>query len=119
VQDDALADRLVNYADAVVAAAFVGLSALSLSLGEPEIRCSMAQVVVLIALINTLTGVIFTVLLVWLRHWEFDLRIVVASAKVSMYSRYLHRARIAVVWFASIASSLLVLASATDSACAL
>ncbi len=50
------ADRLVSYSDALVAASFVAMSALSIALGEPDIRCSIARVPVPIALCNLVTG---------------------------------------------------------------
>ena len=117
MQDQVLADRLVGYADALVAAAFLGMSALSIALGDPDIRCSIAQARVPVAAINVVSGVVLTTLLFHLRRWEFDLRSVAPSLKSAKYSQYLHVARLVVVWFCAIACIILIMISTTEGAC--
>ena len=118
MDDRGMADRLVSYADGLVAASFVGMSALAMALGEPDIRCSIAQVTRMVAVSNLVTGAVVTGLLVQLRRWEFDLRSPTPlSAKSAKYSRRLHFARIAVVWFCSLMSLLLILVSSLDRGC--
>ena len=49
VDRGALADRLVNDGDAVVAFALVNALGFTITLADPEARCSIARLVVLIA----------------------------------------------------------------------
>ncbi len=113
------ADRLVSYSDALVAASFVAMSALSIALGEPDIRCSIARVPVPVALSNLVTGALLTGLLVMLRRWEFDLRLGAPLAgKIAKYSRRFHFARIGVVWFCAFTSLVLILLASREQGCA-
>ncbi len=100
-QDRALADRLVNYADAIVAVSFVGVSGLGIAVADPDTRESVARGAVWVAAANVIVGVVASGLLHLLRRWELDLRASAAlSPKGARYSRRLHGARYVVVWFA-------------------
>ena len=46
-EDRALADRLVNYADAAVALSVVGISGLGIAVADPETRSSVARLIVI------------------------------------------------------------------------
>ncbi len=106
-QDRALADRLLNYADAIVAVSFVGVSGLGIAVADPDTRESVARGAVWVAVANVAVGVVASGLLHLLRRWELDLRASVPlSAKGARYSRRLHGARYVVVWFA-VAQSIL------------
>jgi hypothetical protein len=107
----ALADRLVNYADALVALAVVGVSGLGLAVADPETRGDIARAADWIIASNLISGVILTVLVAVLRRWELDLRSENPPAqKARRYSRRLHVARIVVVWLASAQAVLLMVA---------
>ena len=94
-----IADRLVNYADAVAALSFLGVSGLGIAVADPDTRASIALGANAVMLANLILAVGFTAALVLLRRWELDLRSDFASsAKAERYSRYLHLARFAVVW---------------------
>jgi hypothetical protein len=121
LDDRALADRLVNYADALAAVAFVGMSGLSISLAEPEVRCSITQgAFVPVVAANVLSTGIVSLLLVVLRSWEMDLRSSdPPSAKAARYMGRIYVARFIIVWFSGAAAILSVVAAARDTACAI
>lgn len=69
-----LADRIVVYSDTVVAFAVVNGFAFLIALGEPDIRCSIAEISGVIGTINLILPVICTFALFWLRRTEVRLR---------------------------------------------
>ena len=71
---NALADRLVTYADTVVAFALVNGFAFVISLSDPEIRCSLAEVSGVAFALNAIFPIIGTYALFWLRGYELQLR---------------------------------------------
>ena len=73
-EERALADRLVNYSDAVVALAFLVSSGLGLAAADPDTRDSLESVVIGMMIGVAILGLIFSSLLVLLRRWEQDLR---------------------------------------------
>jgi hypothetical protein len=97
--DRALADRLVNYADAVVALSVVGVSGLGIAVADPDIRESLERVADWVAASNVVLGALSTSLIFLLRSWESDLRGgSLPSPKATRYSRYLHVARLVIIW---------------------
>jgi len=113
LDDRAFADRLVNYADALTAVTFVGSSGLSVSLTDPDVRCSLINAVGSVAIGYFAMAAIVSVLLVILRRWELDLRSQEPlTRKSSLYSRRLQLARLVVVWVSS-GMAVLLLAYAT------
>jgi hypothetical protein len=71
----ALADRIVTYSDTVVAFALVNGFAFLISLGEPDIRCSIANVSGVASSLNVLVPVASSFALFWLRGYERSLRV--------------------------------------------
>lgn len=71
---EALADRIVGYSDALVAFALVNGLAFIVALGEPDIRCSIAGIAIIVALLNAIFSIALTFLLVWLGRYEQRLR---------------------------------------------
>ncbi len=117
MSDRDLADRLVNYADAVAALAFVGVSGLGIGVADPDIRCTLAGAKPTALLSNLLSGALFSTALVVLRRWELDLRSGDAgSPKGQRYARFLHGARLLVVW-ASVAMVALLVAGIDREGC--
>lgn len=95
----ALADRIVNYSDALVAVVFLGVSGLSIALADPDIRSSINAVSNWIIGGNIGMGFLVSALLVTLRIWELDLRVDFPTpGKVRRYSRYFYVARHTIVW---------------------
>jgi hypothetical protein len=98
-EDRHLADRLVNYSDAIVALAFLASSGLGLAVADPDTRHSVTAVAGGMMLGNAILGVIFSGLLMVLRRWEMDLRSeAVLTEKVQKYSQYIYIARHSMVW---------------------
>jgi hypothetical protein len=109
--ETALADRLISYADAIVALGVVGVSGLGLAVADPEIRTDIARAADWMILSNILSGAVISGLLTLLRSWELDLRSgAPVPAKVQKYSRRLHIARIGVIWLAAVQAAALMLA---------
>ena len=63
----ALADRLINYSDAVVALAVVGVSGLGIAVADPDIRTSVAIAADWVAIGNLLFGALATSIVLLLR----------------------------------------------------
>ena len=98
-----LADRLVNYADAVAAFSVVNSSAFLLALTETEIRCTLAYVDWVVFIGQIAVGLGFTVAIVVLRRVEQRLRASEAPAPADI-QRLLGRffvVRIGVVWLST------------------
>jgi hypothetical protein len=119
MEDRALADRLVNYADALAAVSFVGMSGLSIAMADPDVRCSITQgALVPVGLINLVSATAVTVVLAILRRWERDLRSgSPLSPKAARISARLHVARFVIVWLSAGAAVAVILASARDTSC--
>ena len=98
-QEWVLADRLVNYADAITAVSFLGVSGLGIALADPDARSSIALVAEWVLISNILGALLFSALLIVLGRWETDLRAdLPPAAKARRYSRYLHWGRLLVIW---------------------
>lgn len=95
----ALADRAVNYSDALVALVFIGASGLGIAVADPDTRASMNLITYWMIGGNITLGAVISILLSVLRRWEYDLRIdLPKEGKVYRYSRYFYWARHVVVW---------------------
>ncbi len=118
MDDRALADRLVNYADALAAVSFVGTSGFSLAIADPDVRCSLQGGVTVVAIGNFAFASLMTALVFVLRHWENDLRASAPLAgKAAVISRRLHVARIVIIWFSTFGAVATMVAAARDPAC--
>lgn len=116
--DQGLADRLLSYADALVAAAFLGMSATGIALGDPAIRCEFARVPIAIAGLNLLSGSALTLMLVGMRRCEFNPRSTSPpSALAARYAQHLHTARRILIWAFVLGMAGLVFAATKDDAC--
>lgn len=112
-EDCALADRLVNYVDAIVAVAFLASSGIGLALADPDTRETLESVALGIIIANALLGVVFSLILTVLRRWELDLRTAVPlSKKYERYSKRMYIAKHAVIWL-SIAQTVAILIAAS------
>lgn len=69
-----LADRTVVYADSIVAFSVVNGFAFLVALGEPDIRCSIVSIGLLVSLLDLGIPIASTVALVWLGRMERRLR---------------------------------------------
>ncbi len=110
-EERALADRLVNYSDAIVALAFISSSGLGLAVADPDIRETLIEAAWPLLYVYIVLGIVFSVLLFVLRRWENNLRSEShISALGKRYSRNLYIARHVVIWVAVAQTVALVLA---------
>ena len=104
----ALADRLVNYSDALVAVSFLGVSGIGIAIADPDIRCTIAEGAYHIVAGNLANGVIFTTLILLFRRWEVVLRGEdPPSETVIRYMGWLHVGRLVILWTSVIMASVL------------
>ena len=119
MDDQSFADRLVTYADALVAVSFVGSSGLAVALTNPESRCSLVNTARPVSIGMLAFSGILSVLLITLRRWELDLRTDTPASKKSIaYSRRLHLARLVVIWFSAIATVAFLFSATGGPTCA-
>ena len=71
---EALADRIVNYSDALVAFAGVNALAYVVTMGEPDVRCSMRPVAGWLIGLNLFIAVAVCAAILGLRRLELRLR---------------------------------------------
>lgn len=113
----ALADRLVNYADALVAVSFLSVSGIGLAVADADTRCTVASAAGYVVVGNLTNGVIFTALILLMRRWELDLRKdEPPGAVAARYMHWLHRARFVIVW-TSILAAIALAWQSRDEAC--
>ena len=113
-----LADRIVVYSDTVVAFSVVNGFAFLLALGEPDIRCSIANISGVIGGLNLAFPLLGTFALLWLRRTELRLRENESEDElVSKFWRIVVPLRIGFVWMFSVMVLGGVYAATFDSAC--
>jgi hypothetical protein len=74
MSNDILADRLTNYADALVATTFILMTGLGAAVGDPDFRCELAGAAPKMALIVSFGGVGIILAIRWLSKWSEKLR---------------------------------------------
>lgn len=113
----ALADRLINYSDALVAVSFLGVSGIGLAVADADTRCTVAQAAGYVMLGNLANGVIFTAVILLFHRWETKLRAAdPPSEMVSGYTHWLHIARLVILWV-SIVMAIVLMAQTRDDEC--
>ena len=111
----ALADRLINYSDALVAVSFLSVSGIGIAVADPDIRCTIAEGASHIMAGNIGNGVVFTALILLFRRWERVLRADdPPSETVARYARWIHVGRLAILWTSVIAASFLAFQAVGD-----
>lgn len=122
----ALADRCVNYSDALVALVFIGASGLGIAIADPDTRSSMNTITGWMIGGNILVCVTISLLLVVLRRWELNLRQAYSlqtdqpeaempeGGLMSRYSKYFYWARHTVVWISLIQITAVLLLGSLD-----
>ncbi len=105
----ALADRLVSYADAIVAVSFLGASGLGIAVADPDARASVSQAWREVAIGNLVMPLIVSAIILMLRRWELELRADLDTApKALKIGRRLHVARLLIVWASGIQVAVLM-----------
>ncbi len=113
-----LADRIVVYCDTVVAFSAVNGFAFLIALGEPDIRCSIAEISSVIGGINLIIPLFCTIALVWLRRMEIGLRDGESQdALVTHFWKIVVPLRIGLVWTFSIVVLAGIYAATFDTTC--
>lgn len=113
-----LADRIVVYCDTVVAFSAVNGFAFLIALGEPDIRCSIAEISSVIGGINLIIPLFCTIALVWLRRMEIGLRDGESQdALVTHFWKIVVPLRIGLVWTFSIFVLAGIYAATFDTTC--
>ena len=116
---EAIADRLVNYCDAVAAFSIVNSLAFLLAMTETEVRCSLADRALLVYTGLVAFAIVLTIVVVWCHRLEGRIR---ASGQplaedIQSLRRGLFFARIAIIWLFNVGSFPLVSLALGDSAC--
>lgn len=115
-----LADRFVNYRDALAAFSVVNAMAFLIALTETEVRCSLPSSGGIFLLAFPIWAAVQSALLVACRRTETNLRrdTVGEAAEVARIQRILDVARHGVVWFAMLVAMVLAVVLARDPVCA-
>ncbi len=128
-----LADRMITYSDTIVAFSLVNGFAFLTTLGEPDIRCSIANVASVALTLNVIFPIAGTYGLVWLRRYERQLRTVEEDAEsddeasrdvtsdpmVERFWNVLFRVRLGLIWLFAVLVILGILGATQDEHCAL
>lgn len=113
---EAIADRLVNYSDAVVAFSVVNSLAFLIALTERDVRCSFVEIQPTFWITYFLFFAIMTAALVGCRRAELRLRNgpPPQDPDAARALRYFHVARIGVIWATALACVPLVRMAVSD-----
>ena len=118
MQNETLADRLVNYSDGLVAAAFVFMGGIGAAIGDPETRCELADAAPKVIATILFSGAAILFALFWLRSWSARLRDgVEISDAAALVSRRLDFVRSILVVLFVFGAIGFVLLSFTDESC--
>ena len=126
----ALADRMITYSDTIVAFSLVNGFAFLTTLGEPDIRCSIANVAPVALTMNVLFPVVGTYGLFWLRRYERLLRSdgseeggedddLSTDPIVSRFWHVLFRVRLGLIWIFAALVIFGIVGATQDEQCAL
>src|SRR5262245_7196026 len=115
----ALADRFVNYGDAVVAFGMMNALAFLIALSEPEVRCSLRRGGAFFILIFPITASFLSAGIFACRRAEVRLRDgETLESPVSRYLQYAYLVRQALIWFGMTLTLGLALVATRDPSCA-
>ena len=114
-----LADRLVNYGDAMAAFSVVNSLAFLLAMTETEVRCSLAERASLVYSGLVAFAVVLTAIVVWCHRTEGRMRGSDGPLPEDVQSlrRTFLIVRIAVIWLANVGTIPLVQLALGDTAC--
>ena len=116
---EALADRLVNYADAVAAFSVVNSIAFVVTLTEGDIRCSISHLMWLVVGGQISFSLIVSMGVVFLRHLECSVRNAgdAPTPVVTKYLRGFFVARLVVIAFSTLATVGFAVMALSDPGC--
>jgi hypothetical protein len=114
----ALADRIINYSDALAAFSLVNALAFVITLADPDIRCSIASIAATVILANLAVPISITAGLMGLRRLELSLRRTEEEdPEVVRFWRYAQLVRLALVWIVALGLIVGVGAATHDPSC--
>ncbi len=119
----ALDARIVTYSDTVVAFALVNGFAFLISLAEPDIRCSIANVSEVAFALNLIVPAAGSYALFWLRAYQRALRAEAEGDEaepdelVARFWRIAFRVRLGLVWLFAVVVLLGIFAATRDTRC--
>lgn len=119
----ALSDRIETYSDTVVAFALVNGFAFLISLGEPDIRCSIANVSLVAYALNLIVPMAGSYALFWLRSYQRALRAEAeadeaeADELVALFWRIAFGVRLVLIWLFAAIVILGIFAATWDTRC--
>jgi hypothetical protein len=118
MRNDVLADRLTNYADALVAAAFIFMTGIGAAVGDPDVRCELADATPKMLFVVCFGGLGIFLALRWLNKWNKVLREVTQDTEdTSNVLKKLSIVRFSLVIVFILAAGIFVLLSLTDNSC--
>ena len=115
----ALSDRIETYSDTVVAFALVNGFAFLISLGEPDIRCSIANVSVVAYALNLIVPTAGSYALFWLRAYQRALSAEAEETEelVARFWRIAFSVRLVLIWLFAAIVILGIFAATWDARC--
>lgn len=114
----ALSDRIETYSDTVVAFALVNGFAFLISLGEPDIRCSIANVSLVAYALNLIVPAAGSYALFWLRAYQRALGAEAeADELVARFWRIAFGVRLVLIWLFAALVILGIFAATWDTRC--
>lgn len=117
---EAVADRIITYCDALMAFSLVNGFAFLVALGEPDLRCSIANIAVFMGGVTVISPLAASFALVWLRRYELRLRgDVYDDAVVSRFWRIVSISRFVLVWIFALIVVIGIWAATQDLSCSL
>jgi hypothetical protein len=115
---DAIADRLVNYSDAIVAFSLVNSLAFLIALTERDVRCSLVDIASTLWVAITAFGAVLSVALLACRHAEVRMRAGSSQdPRAARALRYFQIARLAIVWGSLLACVPFIRMALSDPTC--
>ena len=116
---DAIADRLVNYSDAIVAFSLVNSLAFLIALTERDVRCSLVDIQPTLWAVIVSFPVVLSVALLICRHAEVRLRIGSGTQDedATRALRHFHVARILILWVSVMLCVPLIRMALSDASC--
>ncbi len=116
---EALADRLVTYADAIAAFSIVNGLAFLLALTEREVRCSLVDSTTTVFVATLVSGAVLTAAVVFCRRVELRIRASLGAGDADVHAllRGFQIVRIVVIWLSVLVTLSLAGTMLNDASC--
>ena len=116
---EALADRLVTYADAIAAFSIVNGLAFLLAITEREVRCSLVDATTTVFVATLLSGAVLTAAVLFCRRVELRIRASLGAGDAELHAllRGFQIVRIVVIWLSVLVTLSLAGTTLNDASC--